>query len=107
MMREIIIRKIEEIINGESIDLNLDELEFETNVESFMLNTAIRLVKTYLGFVEGNKGISDMLVSLRNFMLVFQTPLRIDSFEVEKDNDFGIYADYVQCMISFQQNDNL
>lgn len=93
MMREEIISKIEEIINGEVTDFNFDEVELKSNIEAFMLNTAIRLAKTYLGFVEGNKGISDILVSLRNFMLVFQTPLRIDSFAIEKDNEFGIYKD--------------
>lgn len=93
MMREEIISKIDEIINGETTDFNFDKVDLKSNVESFMLNTAMRLAKTYFGFTEGNKGYSDILVALRNFMLVFQTPLRIDSFEIEKDNDFGIYKD--------------
>ena len=92
-MREEIISKIEEIINSEESVFNFGEMELKTNVEKFMLNTATRLVNTYFGFIKGNKGISDLLVSLRNFMLVFQTPLRITNFEIEKDNKFGIYRD--------------
>lgn len=91
MIRENIIKQIEDILNGDTTVFNFNEINVKSSVELFLLNTAERLVKTYLGFTKGDKGLSDMYVSIRNFMLVFQTPLRIDSFEIEKDNDFGIY----------------
>lgn len=93
MMREEIVNSIEDLLNDEVSDISFEKIEAKSAVEAFLLNTAIRLVKTYRSFVEGNKAISDMLVSLRNFMLVFQTSLRIESFDIEKDNGFGIYKD--------------
>lgn len=92
-MREEIVNSIEDLLNDEVSDISFEKIEAKSAVEAFLLNTAIRLVKTYRSFVEGNKAISDMLVSLRNFMLVFQTSLRIESFDIEKDNGFGIYKD--------------
>lgn len=93
MIRDELIREIEKLINGEISDLHIDEDKTNTTVDLFMLNTAKRLSKTYLGFCSGNRGISDLFSALRNFMLIFQTSLRIDSLEIEKDNEFGIYRD--------------
>ncbi len=92
MNKEQLIKEIEKLINAEieTIDLDLDS---EDVVESFMKKTALRLVKSYSSYVRAENGLSDLLSDLRNFMLVFQCKLRIDTIDIPTPNRFGIYRD--------------
>ncbi|GAA0179042.1 hypothetical protein SH2C18_19910 [Clostridium sediminicola] len=91
-----IINKVESIINGE---LNIDEsIKVDNNdnsVDTFFESTAIRLVKTYINYINGLCGHSDYLVSLRNFMLVYQTSLRVNNLDIPDNNEFGIFKDSI------------
>ena len=92
MGKKEIISKVEAIINAEvNIDVYNTLHRSEKSVEAFHESTAIRLIKTYSNYKKGVCSISDYLVSLRNFMLVFQTSLRIDDFDIPEKNSFGIY----------------
>lgn len=95
MIREDIINTIERIINEELDDFNYEIYQCNTEIESFMINTAIRLCKTYSGFKAGMRSMIDVMASLRNFMIVFQTSLQIDSLEMHDSEAFGIYKDNI------------
>lgn len=87
-----IIDNLEKLINEETEEFYCTEEEREQNVvDAFMKNTALRLANTYRQFRWGECAKSDYLVSLRNFMLVFQTPLRIKKADILVNNSFGIY----------------
>lgn len=91
MNKEYLINTVESIVNGESetIDYRKADLQ-DTVVDSFMKNTVARLIKTYSNYSKGICGDSEYLVSLRNFMLVFQTSLRLDRIDIT-NNQFGLY----------------
>lgn len=94
MKKEQLINEIEQLINAEIAMVNLEsEMNQEGKVEAFMRKTAIRLIKSYHGYITGESGISNILADIRNFMLVFQCRLRIDTIEVPMPNKFGIYRD--------------
>lgn len=94
MKKEQLINKIEQLINAEIATVNIEsEMDQEGKVEAFMRKTTIRLVNSYQSYIAGESGISDILSDLRNFMLVFQCQLRIDTIEIPMPNKFGIYRD--------------
>lgn len=94
MNREYIINAIEEMFHDEATVVHFDEADIRENaVDLFMKNTAIRLINTYKNYCNNLCGTAELFVSVRNFMLVFQTALKIDHVEIPKDNAFGIYVD--------------
>ena len=92
MKKEYIIDNIEKLINGEICEFQICE-EVSSTVDSFMENTTIRLINTYKKYQVGECGKSDYLVSLRNFMIVFQAKLRIKDTNIIENNHFGIHKD--------------
>lgn len=94
MKKELLINEIEQLINAEKENVNLEiEGTSESKVDAFMRKTAIRLANSYQSYISGKSGISDILSDLRNFMLVFQSQLRIDTIDIPMPNQFGIYKD--------------
>jgi len=93
MNKAIVIKEIEKIINGEAFVTSfLDDVE-NTPVDMYLTNTAWRLINTRKLYKSQACGISDYLVSLRNFMLAYKTSLRIDDIDISPENPFGIYKD--------------
>ena len=93
MNKEYIIRSIEKLLNNEavSIDRVMAQIE-QNNIDRALKNVANRLIENYKCFQQGNCGEADFLVSLRNFMLSYQTRLRID-LDCSEDSleKYGIY----------------
>lgn len=91
MNKEKIINLVEEFINEEADTVMLDTEEAKSSVDEFFINTAVRLIKTYSKYRDGICHEHDMLVSLRNFLLVYETEMRVESIDIAKNNKFGIY----------------
>lgn len=92
MNRQNIIDNLEKLINEETEEPCCTEEDSGWDVvDAFMRNTALRLANTYRQYRCGKCAESDYLASLRNFMLVFQTPLRIEKADILENNSFGIY----------------
>ena len=88
--KALIIDQIEKLINGE-IDHCIPEHNSDANaVENTLENVVARLVNTFKKYREGEAGISDYVSTLRNFMLSFQTELRVDDHGILDNNHFGI-----------------
>ena len=84
-------KETERIINGEQDGFN-SVFDGDINPQKlFFQRTAIRLVKNYQKYMSGQIGTADYLAALRNFLLVFNMPLKIKSADYLKDNVFGIY----------------
>ena len=80
MKKELIVDLIEKLINNEPCDLKLlANASPKTSVEEFLLNTAYRLMNTYIRYNEGMCGRADYLVAIRGFMLTYQVSLRFDN----------------------------
>ena len=87
-----IIENIEKVINEEAEgDWFLTKAEYPNAVDNALENVAIRLLNTYKKYREGTAGKSDYISSLRNFMLSYQTELRIEEYGLLDDNHYGIY----------------
>ena len=88
--KALIIDQIEKLINGE-IDHCIPEHSSDANaVKNTLENVVARLVNTFKKYREGEAGISDYVSTLRNFMLSFQTELRVDDHGILDNNHFGI-----------------
>lgn len=87
-----IIENIEKIINEEDeSDWALTKADYSNAVDNVMENVAIRLINTYRKYRDGIAGKSDYISTLRNFMLSYQTELRIEEYGLLDDNHYGIY----------------
>ena len=95
MKKELIVDLIEKLINNEPCDLKLlANASPKTSVEEFLLNTAYRLMNTYIRYNEGMCGRADYLVAIRGFMLTYQVSLRFDNAQSFSNlSDYGIYYD--------------
>ena len=91
MNKEKIINLVEKFINEETDKVEFDTKDASSSVDWFLISTAYRLIKTYSKYREGMCQEYDMLVSLRNFLLVYETELRVESIEIANNNKFGIY----------------
>ena len=84
-------KEAERIINDEQDVMNPDFDHDSAPQKQFFRRTEMRLVKNYKKYIAGQIGIADYLSALRNFLLVFNMPLKIKNASCLKDNQFGIY----------------
>lgn len=86
-----IIDQVEKLINDNSdLKFNIEEPS-DSAVKTFFYKTARRLINAKKGYLSGSSGYLDYVIALRNFMLVFQTPLEINSIDIPDGNSYGIY----------------
>lgn len=93
MNKEYIINSIENLLNNEDRPIDKAKAQIQKNsVDEALENVADRLIDNYKRFQLGLCGEADFLVSLRGFMLSYQTRLRLDvgccADSLEK---YGIY----------------
>ena len=91
MDKEQIVDHVEKLINGEVEEYILLRDGDANVVESALENVVIRLINTYKKYCAGEAGLSDYMSSLRNFMLSFQTELRVEDHGVLDHNYLGIH----------------
>ena len=90
MNKEELIRQIQEYLEG-----NLTDLEFEPDMglddlQAFYCRTAKRLKVAFQLYEKDSRYQNDFLIALRDFLLVFETGLSIDSIEIPDDNAYAI-----------------
>ena len=93
MNKEYIITSIEKLLNNEVESIDLKQAEIQKNsVDEALANVATRLADNHKQFILGECGDADYLVSLRCFMLSYQTRLRLDNIcGADLLEKFGIY----------------
>lgn len=90
MNKETIIRRMQDYLND-----NIADLEFEINLDMDALHvyycqTAKRLKIAFQLQRENSKYWNDFLIALREFLLVFDTSLSIDSVDIPDNNAYAI-----------------
>lgn len=90
MNKEELIRQIQEYLEG-----NLADPEFEPDMglddlQAFYCRTAKRLKVAFQLYEKDSRYQNDFLIALRDFLLVFETGLSIDSIEIPDDNAYAI-----------------
>lgn len=91
MDKEQIVDSIEKLINGEADDYTYSHDSDANVVEAALENVVVRLVNTYKKYCAGEAGLSDYISVLRNFMLSFQTELRVEDHGILDNNYLGIH----------------
>ena len=93
MNKEYVINSIEKVLNNEACDIDIEKAEVKKDsVDGALSNITSRLIDNYKKLLLGEVGEADFLISLRGFMLSFQTRLKIDlNCEVDSLEKFGIY----------------
>lgn len=91
MDKERIIENVEKLINGEVDDYIPEYISEGDVVECALENVVIRLVNIFKKYCDGRAGLSDYVSTLRNFMLSFQTELRVDDHGILNNNYMGIH----------------
>ena len=90
MERDLIIQKIEELING---DLHSYEFPKNTEVsvrEDYLYNVLIRFSNTHKKYLNGEAGKSDYLSVIREFLMAYKAEVRINDSGLVDNNQFGL-----------------
>ena len=88
-----IIKCVEDILNNVT-DESFPEIdEMDSAVSSALYNTALRLINTYRAYITKSCGYADFMVSLRNFLLAYQTSVTLNAIDMAECERFGIYKD--------------
>jgi len=80
---------IERYLNNENISLPASSGR-GSSLDDYMYNSAKRLVIAYDKFRSGKESKDSFLITLRNYLLVFQNEIKISNDEILKNNDYGI-----------------
>lgn len=93
MNKGYIINSIENLLNNEDRPIDKAKAQIQKNsVDEALENVADRLIDNYKRFQLGLCGEADFLVSLRGFMLSYQTRLRLDvGCSADSLEKYGIY----------------
>lgn len=92
MNKKEVLIEIEKYLNDEPNNV-WNFLSDDNNEILYMKNTVKRLVKTYDKYKNNEVSKDDYLVSLRNFLLTFQTKINLENKEILNDNDFYLNID--------------
>lgn len=86
-----IVEIVEKTIN-ENSNVSLPEEKIQDSpVESFLYNSAVRLINAKKSLLKYECGSADFMASLRNFLISYQTAIFVKGFDIAEDNAFGIY----------------
>ena len=78
---------------SDCIDNILNDNSLVTNLEKYMYNTALRLIKNLKKYRSNEIEKNDFLVSLRNYLLLFKTSIALPEDIDLTDNKFGLRYD--------------
>lgn len=84
---------VRNLINGQENDINLSGLKINCSKDEYYKKTVLRLKKNYTLYKQDNKYFNDMLIALREYLIVFKDSLNINNFDIPEDNEFGIIKD--------------
>lgn len=88
------IKTIENFLNGKSLSVDLSAFAFPNNaVGDYLRATAERLCHAFEHYQRNTAGENDFLIALRDFMISYQSTLKLKNGLVPKDNVYGIYLD--------------
>ena len=74
----------------DNFDLDLPKIDRSSNKERYLLNVLIRLKKSLILFKNNDDYFNDFLVSLRNYLIVFNDELDLKGINISSNNQFGI-----------------
>lgn len=80
---------VEKYLKGEVASLPVFS-EIGSSLDAFMYKSAKRLIIAYDKFKSGRMGKDSFLITLRNYLIVFQNEITITNDEILESNEYGI-----------------
>lgn len=80
---------VEEYLNGKRQEMAIDYETYDTAYDRFLLHTIKRLQVSYDLLVQNQCGLNDFLISLRDYLLIFQTVISLKDMVIPIDNPYG------------------
>ncbi len=93
MDEHLITCQIEKYFNNVQNDCEFNIVDAQTAQDKYKLRTAQRLINAHKLYKQNGKYYGDFLLSLRDYLLVFNTSLKATNIEILKENDFAINRD--------------
>lgn len=81
---------VEEYLNGKRQEMAIDYETYDTAYDRILLHTIKRLQVSYDLLVQNQCGLNDFLISLRDYLLIFQTDISLKDMVIPIDNPYGI-----------------
>ena len=90
MNKETIIEKVQQYLSGDIASLEFKVTSEMDNLQAFYCGTAERLLVAYELLKETHDYMDDFLLAFRDFLLIFETSMEIEEFEIADDNPYAI-----------------
>ena len=88
--------KVEEYLNDASLNLTFKSIDIEvegTSQHKFKMRTAKRLLFAYDLFKKHQKYQEDFLLALRDYLIIFNTSVKLNHIDIPAENNFAIKKD--------------
>lgn len=93
MDKKIIKALIEEYLNYKRTSLPIDFESGTSSITKFELHTVKRLKNAFDLFKDDNQYLSDFMLALRNYLIIYKTDIELIAISLEENNDFAIIKD--------------
>lgn len=107
MKKEELIKKIQTYMNGMETVIDVEVPENADHLEAFYCRTAKRLISGFTLYKKNPVFRDDFLITLRDFLLIFETGLKLDQGIIPDENDYAIKMDEATgeyfCTFQFPQ----
>ena len=80
---------VEKCLNNEEVSLPVSS-GIESSLDAFMYKSAKRLMIAYDKFMSGKASKDSFLITMRNYLMVFQNEITITDNEILENNEYGI-----------------
>lgn len=81
---------VENCINDRQNSIIVELNKADNAQDAFYLKTINRLLGAYFLYSELNITLEDLMLALRDYLLIFETSIEISNFSIPDDNDYGL-----------------
>ena len=96
MDKSTVINKLEEYFNGVKENVFINDEIAASPQDQYRLRTAKRLIHAHKLFKQHTEYYNDFLLALRDYLIVFNTSIRISNIDISRDNSFAINKDEIE-----------
>ena len=81
---------VEEYLNKNPIKIQYESTDVK---EQFKLKTVKRLFRAYDLYCDDDKFLDDFMIALRDYLIIFETDIRLTNISIPSDNAYGLIYD--------------
>lgn len=88
---------VQKVLDFQINELNNSDIPYKDALDKYKRNTALRLIKYIYKYRSNEITLEDLLISLRNYLLLFKTTLILPVDIKIENNNLGLYLDENGC----------